>query len=146
MSQSQSEARTWFTARHAVYLKERESLVATQKALDAIEIHRSLVGGEGIVGIGLFRCWCPVVAEGVVQGVLAGVSLLTLARMLTYLGVDALTSEIPVVGDAVDFFWQGHLMAATALQKDVEDRHGAPADVPLNRRARKKGRKVMPAV
>jgi len=34
MSQSQSEARTWFTARHAVYLKDRDNLVATQKALD----------------------------------------------------------------------------------------------------------------
>jgi len=34
MSQSQSEARTWFTARHAAYLKERESLVTGQKALD----------------------------------------------------------------------------------------------------------------
>ena len=32
---SQIDARTWFTARHAAYLKERESLVTGQKALDA---------------------------------------------------------------------------------------------------------------
>ncbi|NBU28542.1 MAG: DUF4112 domain-containing protein [Caulobacteraceae bacterium] len=135
----------------------RERAHSAWKNAETIKKVSDRVIGIGPFGIGMdgLLTWIPGVgivyslAAGgflLVQGVLAGVSLLTLARMLTYLGVDALTSEIPVVGDAVDFFWQGHLMAATALQKDVEDRHGAPADVPLNRRARKKGRKVMPAV
>lgn len=134
----------------------RERAHNAWKNAETIKKVSDRVIGIGPFGIGMdgLLTWIPGVgivyslAAGgflLVQGVLAGVSLLTLARMVTYLGVDALTSEIPVVGDAVDFFWQGHLMAATALQKDVEDRHGAPADVPLKRRARKKGRKVMPA-
>lgn len=32
---SQSEARIWFTGRHAVYLKKREGLIAAQTALEA---------------------------------------------------------------------------------------------------------------
>lgn len=135
----------------------RERAHSAWKNAETIKKVSDRVIGIGPFGIGMdgLLTWIPGVgivyslAAGgflLVQGLLAGVSLLTLARMLTYLGVDALSSEIPVVGDAVDFFWQGHLMAATALQKDVEDRHGAPADVPLKRRARKRGRKVMPAV
>ena len=135
----------------------RERAHSAWKNAETIKKVSDRVIGIGPFGIGMdgLLTWIPGVgivyslAAGgflLIQGIRAGASLLTLARMLTYLGVDALTSEIPVVGDAVDFFWQGHLMAATALQKDVEDRHGAPADVPLNRRARKKGRKVMPAV
>ena len=69
------------------------------------------------------------------------VGIAAFLRMVAYLVVDSGASTVPVLGSAVDFFWQGHLMAATALQKDVEDRHGAPADVPLKKRARKKGSK-----
>lgn len=32
--QSQSEARIWFTARHAAYLKKREEMIAAQAALE----------------------------------------------------------------------------------------------------------------
>ncbi|MDH4384241.1 MAG: DUF4112 domain-containing protein [Caulobacter sp.] len=134
----------------------RERAHNAWKNAETIKKVSDRVIGIGPFGIGMdgLLTWIPGVgivyslAAGgflLIQGLQAGASLLTLARMVTYLGVDALTSEIPIVGDAVDFFWQGHLMAATALQKDVEDRHGAPADVPLKQRARKKGRKVMPA-
>jgi hypothetical protein len=134
----------------------RERAHSAWKSAETIKKVSDRVIGIGPFGVGLdgLLTWLPgagivysLAAGGflMVEALRGGASIITLARMLTYLGVDALTSEIPVVGDAVDFFWQGHLMAATALQKDVEDRHGAPADVPLKRRARKKGRKVMPA-
>ena len=54
----------------------------------------------------------------------------TVFRMLGYLGVDAAASEVPLAGDVVDFLFPGHLMAAKALQKDIEKRHG-PAEMPL---------------
>ena len=34
--------------------------------------------------------------------------------------------HLPIVGQTFDFFFRGHLMAATALQKDIARRHGAP--------------------
>jgi hypothetical protein len=62
------------------------------------------------------------------QALRSGASAMTLARMVGYLAVDTATTEIPIVGDAVDFFFPGHLMAAKALQKDIEKRHGLPPD------------------
>jgi hypothetical protein len=62
------------------------------------------------------------------QALRSGVSGMTLARMVGYLAVDTATTEIPIVGDAVDFFFPGHLLAAKALQKDIEKRHGLPPD------------------
>jgi hypothetical protein len=136
----------------------RERAHSAWKSAEAIKKVSDRVIGIGPFGVGLdgLLTWLP--GAGIIYSIAAGGFLLveaarakarlaTIARMLTYLGVDALTSEIPVVGDAVDFFWQGHLMAATALQKDIEDRHGAPADVPLKKRARKtpKLRKGVPA-
>ena len=59
----------------------------------------------------------------------------TFGKMLAYLAVDAATSEIPLVGDAVDMLFPGHLMAAQALQADIEARHGAP-EIDATRRVR----------
>lgn len=57
----------------------------------------------------------------------------TFGKMLGYLAVDAATSEIPLVGDAVDMLFPGHLMAAQTLQADIEARHGLPHDAPARR-------------
>ena len=43
--------------------------------------------------------------------------------MAGYLGVDTATGEVPILGDAVDFFFQGHLLAAKALQAEMEQTH-----------------------
>lgn len=51
----------------------------------------------------------------------------TLARMAAYLAFDTATSSIPIAGWAVDALFPGHLMAAKALQKDIERRHGPVA-------------------
>jgi hypothetical protein len=122
------------------------------KSAESIKTISDRVVGIGPFGLGLdgLLTWIPgvgliySVGAGLFllyEGARAGVSFGTFLRMVSYLGLDALTSEVPVVGDVLDFFWQGHLMAATALQKDVEDRHGAPTDIPPNKRARKKPRK-----
>jgi hypothetical protein len=130
----------------------RERAHSAWKSAEAIKRVSDRVIGIGPFGVGLdgLLTWLPgagiiysVAAGGflLVEAVRAKASISTFARMISYLGIDALTSEIPLVGDAVDFFWQGHLMAATALQKDIEDRHGAPEGVPLKKRARKRPRK-----
>ena len=75
------------------------------------------MGGLYSVGAGGFL---------IVQAVRAKASGLTLGRMIAYLVVDAAMSEIPLLGDALDTVWPAHLMAARALQKDIEKRHGAP--------------------
>ena len=78
------------------------------------------IPGAGLVysaGASLFLAW---------SAIRAGASLSTLAKMAGFLGIDMLLSPVPVVGDLADMLWQGHLMAATTLQKDIEARHGAP--------------------
>ncbi len=90
--------------------------------------------GLGPFGIGMdgLLTWIPVVgtvysvgAGGwlLTQAVRAKASPATIARMVGYLGVDIATGEVPVAGDVVDFFFPGHLMAAKALQKDIESTH-----------------------
>ena len=95
--------------------------------------------GLGPFGVGMdgLLTWIPVV--GTVYSVGTGGWLLmqaarakatpgTIARMCGYLGVDIVTGEVPVAGDVVDFFFPGHLMAAKALQKDIESTHWVEAN------------------
>ena len=60
------------------------------------------------------------------EGVQAQASAWTLTRMAAYMIVNSAMSDVPVVGWAMDTLFRGQLMAANALQKDVEARHGAP--------------------
>jgi hypothetical protein len=60
------------------------------------------------------------------EAIQAGASRATLLKMAGYLGLDSVTSAVPLVGWAVDTFFRGHAMAARVLQKDVERRHGRP--------------------
>jgi len=53
----------------------------------------------------------------------------TLARMAVYLGLNSALTEFPIVGWAFDTLFPGHLLAARALQRDIEQRHGRPAGV-----------------
>lgn len=63
------------------------------------------------------------------EGVRAGAAPRTLVRMVAYIALDSAASVPPVIGWVVDTLFPGHLMAAKALQKDIEARHG-PADLP----------------
>ena len=62
------------------------------------------------------------------EGFYAGAAPFTLVRMGLYLTANSVLTEIPVVGWAADTLFRGHLMAARALQKDIEKRHGRPVD------------------
>lgn len=62
----------------------------------------------------------------------------TMARMAAYMLFDSSTSAVPIVGWAVDTLFPGHLMAAKALQKDIEARHGLPEGVELKRQKKTK--------
>jgi hypothetical protein len=95
--------------------------------------------GVGPVGLGLdgVLAWVPganllysVGAGGLLiyEALSAGAKPLTLARMGLYLLADSATSELPIIGWAVDTLFPGHLLAANALQKDIEARHG-PSEV-----------------
>jgi hypothetical protein len=89
----------------------------------------------GPVGLGLdgVLAWVPganllysVGAGGllVYEAVAAGAKGTTVARMAAYLIADSAMSEVPLLGWAMDTLFPGHLMAARALQKDIEARHG----------------------
>ena len=70
------------------------------------------------------------------MGVKAQASGATLARMGIYVGVDALTAEVPVLGAAVDMLFPGHILAVRALRADIERRFGPiPAESSPRRRS-----------
>jgi hypothetical protein len=98
--------------------------------------------GLGPFGVGLdgLLTWIPVVgtvyslgAGGwlLMQAVRAKASPGTLLRMAGYLGIDSATTAVgeavPFAPDVIDFFFPGHLMAAKALQKDIETTHWVEA-------------------
>jgi hypothetical protein len=96
--------------------------------------------GLGPFGIGLdgVLAWVPganliysVGAGGllVYEAVKADASAYTLARMVAYLAANSAMTEVPILGWAMDTLFRGHLMAANALQKDIERRFG-PVDAP----------------
>lgn len=64
----------------------------------------------------------------VYMGWKAGASRATLVRMGAYVGVDAITAEVPLVGAVVDALFPGHILAARALRRDIERRYGPIAD------------------
>ena len=61
----------------------------------------------------------------------------TLARMAAYLAADNLSDTVPMLGWAVDTLFPGHLMAAKALQKDIESRHGLPDEIEAKTRKKR---------
>ncbi|MDO8408947.1 MAG: DUF4112 domain-containing protein [Phenylobacterium sp.] len=106
--------------------------------------------GVGPIGLGLdgILAWVPVagtvysVGAGallVVAGFRGGVSVITLGRMAAYLFVDTASSTVPFIGWTVDTLFPGHLMAANALQKDIEARHG-PSVLPASWDRKRKAR------
>lgn len=108
--------------------------------------------GIGPFGIGLDAVldWIPglgpiySVGAGALlvgQALSARASAATILRMIAYLAADTATSSVPLAGWAIDALFPGHLMAANALQKDIEARHG-PSDLPgWGGRKPSKGRK-----
>lgn len=90
--------------------------------------------GLGVDGV---LAWVPVAgtvysvgaaALLLTEAVQAGASRQTIGRMAAYLGLDSVASGVPLIGWAIDTLFTGHAFAARALQKDIERRHGRPAD------------------
>ncbi|MFZ0269424.1 DUF4112 domain-containing protein [Caulobacter sp.] len=109
--------------------------------------------GIGPFGIGLdgVLAWAPGV--GLAYGLGAGGLLLyhavqarasgpTLARMAAYLAADNLSDTVPILGWAVDTLFPGHLLAAKALQKDIESKHGLPDDIDAQTRKTRRVKKA----
>lgn len=102
---------------------------------------------DRLIGVGPFSigldgvlAWVPIagtvysIGAGLllmIEGLAAQASLPTLARMLVYLTLNTMSSlpVLPIIDSAIDTLFQGHLMAANALQKDIEHRHG-PSELP----------------
>jgi hypothetical protein len=92
------------------------------------------LGPFGGIGLDGMLAWVPGLnilfsagAGGylLIQALRARASPGTLLRMATYLGIDTLTdvAPIPLAGAALDTVFQAHMMAANALQKDIESTH-----------------------
>ena len=129
-------------------LSEAERHHRIWRSVNVIKRLSDRVIGIGPFGLGIdgVLAWVPGVgpvyslgagAFLLLQALRTGASSSTVGRMVAYLAADSATSSVPFLGYAVDTLFPGHLMAATALQKDIEDRHGAPPEVPLKQRARK---------
>jgi hypothetical protein len=97
--------------------------------------------GLGVDGV---LAWVPVAgtvysvgaaALLLTEAVQAGASRKTIGRMAAYLGLDSVASGVPLIGWAIDTLFTGHAFAARALQKDIERRHGRPADAERRGRA-----------
>jgi hypothetical protein len=101
------------------------------------------VVGWGPFGVGLdgLLTWIPVVGTAysvgtsgwlLLQAARAKASPATIVRMAAYLGLDstatAVGEVVPFAPDVVDFFFRGHLLAANALQKDIETTHWVEAN------------------
>lgn len=121
------------------------------KSADTIKRLSDRLIGIGPFGLGLdgVLSWVPVVgplysmgAGGLllIHGMSSGASFFTLLRMLAYVAVDTATDAVPIAGSMVDTLFPGHLMAAKALQKDIEARHGLPDDVVMARVKKKRGK------
>lgn len=127
----------------------RRSVGDIEKIWSSVEGIKKLsdrVIGIGPVGFGLdaLLTWVPVVGTTYTVGAAgwllylahrARASPATIARMVGYLAFDTVTGAVPLVGDAVDTFFPGHLLAARALQKEIESTHWVEADETASRAA-----------
>jgi hypothetical protein len=60
------------------------------------------------------------------EGLKAQAAPWTLTRMALYMAANSAMSDVPLVGWAMDTLFRAQLMAANALQKDIEARYGRP--------------------
>jgi len=117
---------------------DRERAHRAWRRAERIKQLSDRVVGVGPWGLGIdgVLAWVPVAgtiysvgAAGILlnEAFQAGASRATLLRMAAYLGLDSVSSGVPIVGWALDTLFTGHAFAAGALQKDIERRHGRPA-------------------
>lgn len=120
----------------------KERAHSAWRSAESVKKLSDRVIGFGPFGVGLdgLLTWIPgagvVYSAGASTFLLytaarAGVSRGAIARMAGYLGLDFLLTIVPVPGvsELIDMLWQGHLLAARSMQRDIEARHGAPEGV-----------------
>ena len=123
---------------------DRERAHTAWRRAERIRRLSDRVVGVGPWGLGIdgVLAWVPVAgtiysvgAAGILlnEAYQAGASRKTLLRMAAYLGLDSVSSGVPLVGWALDTLFTGHAFAARALQKDIERRFGKPAPAPVVR-------------
>src|SRR5687768_7602200 len=116
---------------------DRERAHVAWRRADRIRQLSDRIVGVGPWGLGIdgVLAWVPVAgtlysvgAAGILlnEAYQAGASRKTLIRMAAYLGLDSVSSGVPLVGWALDTLFTGHAFAARALQKDIERRFGRP--------------------
>ncbi len=121
-------------------------------AADTIRRLSDRLIGVGPFGLGLdgVLSWVPFPGVAALYSAGAGLILMghgfkakaspaTLAQMAVYLLVDTSTNTVWGIGSLIDMLFPGHLMAAKALQKDIEVRHGLPDDIAAERAKKKRG-------
>lgn len=117
----------------------RERAHSAWKSAETIKKLSDRVVGFGPFGIGVdgLLTWIPgaglIYSGGAaiylfILAIRSEASMGTITKMAGFLGLDVALSGVPIPGaaDLVDMLWQGHLMAANSLQKDIEARHGVP--------------------
>lgn len=95
--------------------------------IDSILALLPVGGGLYTIGLGAWLLY---------MGHKAQASSATLVRMGAYVGVDALTAAVPLLGSAVDMLFPGHILAVRALRADLERRYGPLPSVASARRSR----------
>jgi hypothetical protein len=127
---------------------DREKAHTAWRAAERIKRLSDRLVRLGPLGIGLdgVLAWAPVAGTAysvgaggllIYHAITAGASLPTLARMTGYILLDSAASVPPGIGWAIDMLFPGHLMAAGALQKDIEARYG-PSELPASWYGRRK--------
>lgn len=116
---------------------DRERAHLAWRRADRIRQLSDRIVGVGPWGLGIdgVLAWVPVAgtlysvgAAGILlhEAYQAGASRRTMTRMAIYLGLDSVSSSVPLVGWAIDTVFTAHAFAARALQKDIERRFGRP--------------------
>ena len=116
---------------------DRERAHVAWRRADRIRQLSDRIVGVGPWGLGIdgVLAWVPVAgtlysvgAAGILlnEAYQAGPSRRTLVKMAAYLGLDSVSSGVPLVGWAIDTLFTGHAFAAGALQRDIERRFGRP--------------------
>src|SRR5688500_2371383 len=117
---------------------DRERAHVAWRRADRIRQLSDRIVGVGPWGLGIdgVLAWVPVAgtlysvgAAGILlnEAYQAGASRRTLIRMAAYLGLDSVSSGVPIIGWAVATLFTGDAFAARALQRDIERRFGRPA-------------------
>jgi hypothetical protein len=102
--------------------------------VDGLKKLSDRVVGVGPFGLGLdgLLTWIPGAGDAytvgvggwlVLQAMRAHASPKVIARMVTYLAADTATAAVPFAGAVVDTLFPAHLMAAKALQKEMDATH-----------------------